>query len=178
MKPRTFLLYGLLLNLGSLPGCSQPEDQPSPRNGSSTVAENLQSVAERQAESRESDGILRMLLTERRDVLREMEEHAYWMHSIGRGDFADTLSAVSARLQGELELLDSPKERMAIIQSQLQKVREIESSMSAMLHAERIGVNDMRPFVAERLRMQILLERERLASEAQRPTRGPEDGGE
>ena len=104
-------------------------------------------------------GTLRKLLIERRDTLRTIEESLAELLKAGRCDHAELLSAVMARLEAELELVGSKRERIATLNNALAQAKRIEDRLRHALEKGAANPTEVLHVKAERLQIEIDLER-------------------
>jgi hypothetical protein len=123
---------------------------------------------------------LKALLKERLAALQEAAARTTEQYKRGAGSVAEVMEARRAARDAELELCDTDKERLAVLEKMLEEARAFEKDVAKMVDAGVVHANSGFKAKADRLQMEIALER--LKGRAApgpdtRPRPGPEASG-
>ncbi|MBI3864954.1 MAG: TolC family protein [Planctomycetia bacterium] len=114
------------------------------------------------APSKRTDGKLKELLNERLATVREMASQATKEYQAGQAPFSRVHQATMAVLNAELEMCESDKERMAVLEKTVGLTKENEKNTEQRYKSGEAGVSDVLLAKTDRLEAEIGLERARL----------------
>jgi outer membrane protein TolC len=117
-----------------------------------------------QADSQPPDGAgkaprVRALLKDKLATMREIVAWIEKSHQVGRASDEEVLQAKLAVLQAELELAESDRERVTVLEKVVAVQKEIETIVQTHFKAARAGQIDVLRAKANRLDAEIALER-------------------
>jgi len=107
---------------------------------------------------------LRALLTEKRDALRQIEESRRSDHQQGIDNQEHLIRASLAVIDADLDLAQTPNERVALCEKRVRLRRELESFVQAQRQAGVGTLVELQQAKVDRLDAEIALERERDAA--------------
>lgn len=99
------------------------------------------------------------LLKERLTTLREVETLTQNLFRSGRVSFDAVVQATTAALEAELDLCQTQKERVAVLEKALDVAKDGEAHAKAAVETARAPVSDALKAKANRLKVEIALER-------------------
>ncbi|MCI0456146.1 MAG: efflux RND transporter periplasmic adaptor subunit [Gemmataceae bacterium] len=105
------------------------------------------------------DSRLKALLKERLATLRALAEQTTKDYQTGRASFDRVHQAMRALLHAELELCDSDKERIAVLERIVAQAKEYEKRADQRYKSGAVSISDALMAVAGRLEAEIALER-------------------
>ncbi|MBV9125249.1 MAG: hypothetical protein JO112_17980 [Planctomycetes bacterium] len=105
---------------------------------------------------------IKTMLKERRDILQEIVNALHQQYLSGQVDEGRILLASRELFQAELDLCDSPAERVALYEKRVRTLKDYEKMSQERLKAGRISQADFLECKAQRLEGEIELERERI----------------
>lgn len=126
-----------------------------------SVALKAADTAKSAAKPAEEPGDVEQLLKERLQVLQEIVDFQERAYRQGEAAFPSVLAAHEAVLSAKLELAKMPRDRIAILEGLLKSARELEKVTAELVKTREVPRVDYLKAVAQRLRVQADLARER-----------------
>jgi len=113
----------------------------------------------RAAAAERKDDKIKALLKERHATLEKIAAETSEGYRIGRASLSQVAEAKRAARNAELELCDTDKERVAVLEKMLEEAKDYEKSAEGGFQAARITHAAALKATADRLEVEIALER-------------------
>ena len=111
--------------------------------------------------SKAEDPRLRALMTQKRDLLRQLETDREAQFQVGTATTEQVEKAVIAVIQADLELAQTRRERIALRQKSVDVATKIEESTAVRYRAATVTQTEWQEAQLARLEAEIALEREK-----------------
>ncbi len=105
------------------------------------------------------DSKVKALLTEKLGVLQEVASRTTKAYQVGSASFAEVLEANQAVRGAELDLCDTDKERIAVLEKKLEEAKEFEKKADQQMKAGTASPSAVLKAKVNRLDVEIALER-------------------